>query len=308
MNDGVRGGGVGSRDVDLPSLDLDDVDGPIAFREWDGPADTTFVLVHGLGGSHVNWVRVAEGLSGLGRVVAPDLPGFGWSPREGRDTGVMGMRRALGGFLDRHAQGPVVLCGNSMGGGIAMLHAAIEPDRVRGLVLTSSVFPWVRGALPHPAVMSAFAAYDAGRVGETFVRQRMRRLSADRVVRIGFAITTADPHALPADVVALHVEAVRQRQADPQAPEAFLQAARSLLRLGRRPDVSARALAAVRCPVLVIHGRRDRLIPARFAGSTLAQHPTWRGRFLPNVGHVPMLEAPGRWLSEVADWYAERID
>jgi pimeloyl-ACP methyl ester carboxylesterase len=60
--------------------------------------------------------------------------------------------------------------------------------------------------------------------------------------------------------------------------------------------------------VLVIHGRRDRLIPARFAETTLEAHPTWRGRFLPNVGHVAMLEAPGRWLSEVADWYAERID
>jgi pimeloyl-ACP methyl ester carboxylesterase len=58
----------------------------------------------------------------------------------------------------------------------------------------------------------------------------------------------------------------------------------------------------------VIHGRRDRLVPPRFAKAALAQHPSWRGRFFPNVGHAPMLEAPGRWLSEVADWYAERVD
>lgn len=294
--------------MELPPLQTDDIDGPIAFREWDGPAGTTFVLVHGLGGSHVNWVRVADGLSGYGRVLALDLPGFGWSPRAGRDTGVMALRRSLAGFLDRHAPGDVVLSGNSMGGGVAVLHAAIAPERVRGAILTSSVFPWVRGAYPHPAVMSAFVAYDAGPIGEAFVRQRMRRLSADRIVRIGFAITTADPRSIPADVVELHVDAVRERQADPEGPDAFLGAARSLLRLGRRPDVSARALAAVRCPVLVIHGRRDRLMPARFAESALAREPAWRGRFLPGVGHVPMLEAPGRWLSEVADWYSERID
>ena len=294
--------------MDLPPLQTDDADGPIAFREWDGHDAATFVLVHGLGGSHVNWIRVAEGLSGLGRVIAPDLPGFGWSSRRGRDTGVMALRQALAGFLDRRAPGDVVLCGNSMGGGIGVLHAAISPDRVRALVLTSSVYPWVRGALPHPAVVSAFAAYDAGPVGDTLVRQRMRRLSAERIVRIGFALTTVEPRAIPAEVIELHVAAVRERQADPEAPEAFLGAARSLLRLGRRPDVSARALGNVRCPVLVIHGRRDRLMPARFAEATLERRPEWRGRFLPNVGHVPMLEAPGRWLSEVADWYAERVD
>jgi len=266
------------------------------------------VLVHGLGGSHVNWIRVAEGLSGLGRVVAPDLPGFGWSRRAGRDTGIMGLRRSLAGFLDRHAPGDVIVCGNSMGGGIGMLQAAIQPERVRALVLTSSVFPWVHGALPHPAVVSAFAAYDVGPIGDTLVRERMRRLSAERIVRIGFAITAAEPGSIPDDVVALHVEAVRERQADPEGPEAFLGAARSLLRLGRRPDVSPRVLDTVRCPVLVIHGRRDRLIPPRFAEAALAGRPSWRGRFLPNVGHVPMLEAPGRWLSEVADWYAERVD
>ena len=294
--------------MELPPLQTDEAEGPIAFRTWDGPDDVTFVLVHGLGGSHVNWVRVAEGLAGLGRVIAPDLPGFGWSPTAGRDTGVMALRRALDALLDRHVGGDVVLCGNSMGGGIAVLQGAIAPERVRGLVLTSSVFPWTRGALPHPAVVAGFAAYDAGRVGDTLVRERLRRLSAERIVRIGFAITTTDPAAIPADVIELHVAAVRERQADPEGSEAFLGAARSLLRLGRRPDVAARALAGVRCPVLVIHGRQDRLVPPRFAEEALASHPAWRGRFLPNVGHVAMLEAPGRWLSEVADWFAERVD
>lgn len=294
--------------MELPPLQTDDIDGPIAFRAWDGPRDTTFVLIHGLGGSHVNWVRVSEGLSGLGRTLAVDLPGFGWSPRRGRDTGIMSLRRTLAAFLDRHATGDVVLCGNSMGGGIAILHAAIAPDGVRGLVLTSSVFPWVRGALPHPLVLAGFAAYDVGPIGDRLARERLRRLSAERIVRLGFAVTTVDPAAIPDDVVELHVESIRQRQADPEGADAFIDAARSLLRLGRRPDVSARALDGVRCPVLVVHGRRDRFVPARLAEDALKRKPTWHGRFLPNVGHVPMLEAPGRWLTEVADWFAERVD
>jgi pimeloyl-ACP methyl ester carboxylesterase len=294
--------------LDLPELRTVDVDGPVAYREWDGPPEPTFVLVHGLGGSHVNWIRVAPGLAGLGRVLALDLPGFGWSPLTGRSAAVMDQRRTLAGFLDAVADGPVILAGNSMGGAISLLEAAVEPSRVRGLVLASSVFPWARGAYPHPVVLGAFALYDTSAMGEIFVRQRMRRLGPEQAVRLGLRMTTADPAAIPAEVVRLQADAVRQRALDPEAPSAFIAAARSLIRLGRRPDVAQRATDAVRCPVLVIHGRRDRLVPARFAEVALDRYPTWRARLLPDVGHVPQLEAPGRWVSEVADWYAELVD
>ena len=52
--------------MDLPELRTLDLDGPIAYRAWDGPSDTAFVLVHGLGASHLSWVQVTQGLSGLG--------------------------------------------------------------------------------------------------------------------------------------------------------------------------------------------------------------------------------------------------
>jgi pimeloyl-ACP methyl ester carboxylesterase len=102
-------------------------------------------------------------------------------------------------------------------------------------------------------------------------------------------------------------EQVAEQQQRPDVQQAFLEASRSMLRLALRPDVAHRALDAVRCPTLVIHGRRDRLIPARFAEAELARHPDWRGRFLPDVGHVPQMEAPGRWVAEVADWHASAI-
>lgn len=294
--------------LDLPALRTVDIDGPLVYREWEGPPETTFVLVHGLGGSHANWVLVSRGLSGLGRTLAVDLPGFGWTPRAGRPTGLMDLRRVLAGFLDQRSTGRIVVAGNSMGGAIAMLEAAVEPDRLAGLVLTSSVFPWARGAIPHPAVVGGFALYDMAGIGERFVRTRMQRMPADRAVRLGFRMIVADPPSIPDDVVQLHVEGVLERARDPEAPAAFLDTARSLLRLGRRPRIAARAMDAIRCPVLVIHGRRDRFVPARFAEATLVRYPTWRGRILPDVGHAPQLETPGRWLAEVADWYAERVD
>ena len=282
-----------------------DFDGPVAYREWPGPPDTTFVLVHGLGGSHLNWVQVAPGLAGLGHVVALDLPGFGYTARNGRGSGVMDERRVLSRFIAAYASGRVVLMGNSMGCVIGIMQAAVEPDHVAGLVLTGSPFPWVRGAWPHPAVIAGFVAYDAPGLGPFMLETRMRRLDPERAVRLGLRFLVADPASISDEVVRLTVDQVKERSLDPDAPAAFLDAWRSLRRLGRRPEVSRRAMGGVRCPVFVMHGRRDRMVPAAYAEAALREHPTWRGRIFPNVGHVPQMEAPGRWLAEVADWHAE---
>ena len=67
---------------------------------------------------------------------------------------------------------------------------------------------------------------------------------------------------------------------------------------------TTRALDGVRGPVLLLHGRRDRLVPARYAEEVLRRYPTWRGRIFPDLGHVAQMEAPGRWIAEVADWYS----
>src|SRR5688500_6899256 len=40
--------------VRLPELRSVDLGGPVAYRTWDGPVDTVFVLMHGLGASHLS--------------------------------------------------------------------------------------------------------------------------------------------------------------------------------------------------------------------------------------------------------------
>jgi pimeloyl-ACP methyl ester carboxylesterase len=294
--------------LDLPEVLTIDLDGPVRYRRWEGPAETTFVMVHGLGGSHLSWAQTAPGLAGLGRVVALDLPGFGRSPRAGRGSGLMDQRRLLSRFLGEVGSGKVVICGNSLGGGIGILQAAVEPGTVDGLVLTDSVFPWALGGVPHPLVVAGFTIYSVAGVGERLVEARMSRMDPERLVRMSFGLVAADVGSIPEEVIHEHVELVRERREDPDGPAAFLDAARSLLRLGRRPRVARRALDAVKCPVLVLHGRRDRFVPVAFAEAMLARYPAWRGRIFPDLGHAPQMEAPGRWLAEVADWYAERVD
>jgi pimeloyl-ACP methyl ester carboxylesterase len=288
----------------LPDLRTIDLDGPVAYRAWEGPEQTTFVMVHGLGGSHLSWIQVAPGLAGLGRVLALDLPGFGWSPRADRPSGLMDARRTVSRFIAELGSGEVVLCGNSMGGAVVMLQSAVEPDSAAGMVLTGSVFPWSGRTAPTPAIVAAFSAYRLPWVGETLVASRSRVLDPERAVHLAFRYVAADPGSIPDEVVRLHADLLRRRAADPESIPAFLEAARSMLRLGRHPETARRALDHVRGPVLILHGQRDRLVPVSFARAELRRHPAWRGRFFPDLGHVPQMEAPGRWISEVADWQA----
>ncbi len=292
--------------LELPDLSSVDLDGPVRYRAWDGPADATFVLLHGLGGSSLNWVQAAPGLSRLGRVLIPDLLGFGETPRAGRGSGLMDQRRLVSAFVRALGVGRVVLAGNSMGGALATLTAAVDPGAVDGLVLTDSIFPWARGGgWPHPAVMAAFAAYRSPRAGEWLVRRRFGPVDPDLAVRTSLAMITADARSVPEEMTRLMAAQVKARTRDPDAGPAFLEATRSMLRLGQRPAMAARAMDAVRCPVLVLHGRRDRLVPVAFAEAALRNHPTWRGRIFPDLGHVPQIEAPDRWVSEVADWFGD---
>jgi pimeloyl-ACP methyl ester carboxylesterase len=293
--------------LDLPPLETLDLDGPVAYRRWHGPEGMTFVLVHGLGGSHLSWIQVAPGLAGLGRVLAIDLPGFGRSPRKGRRTRLMDERGWLSRFLDATVEGPVVLVGNSMGGAVALLEAAVEPERIEGLVLTSSVFPMAHGGFPHPIVLGAFAAYDVPRLGEAIVQARRAAVDPDTFVRLGLRMLTVDPSTIPDEVVAMHTQLITDLRADPEAAAAFLEAARSINTYVRNPSLGARAMSNVHCPVLVIHGRKDRFVPVGNAIAALTTYPAWRGRLLTRVGHVPQMEAPARWLTEVADWYAAAL-
>ena len=183
-----------------------------------------------------------------------------------------------------------------------MLEAALEPTAVEGLVLSNSVFPVVRGSLPAPIVMIGFGLYQIPWVGEWAAGQRLTRLEAERAVELSFRIITADPSTIPEDLVRLHVEQLVRQQHDEDAGPAFLEATRSLMALGRRRDIVNWIEDSVGCPVLVIHGRRDRLVPVGFAEAALERRPDWEMRLFPRVGHLAQMEAPDRWLDAVRGW------
>jgi pimeloyl-ACP methyl ester carboxylesterase len=279
-----------------------DVEGPLHVSEWIGDAARTFVCLPGLGGSAASWLPVGSGLSRSGCVLAPELPGSGRTPRAGRGSTLSDHRRILSKLISEHATGDVVLVGNSMGGSLALIQAAVEPDSVRSLVLTGAALPWARGGSPSPIVTAGFALYLVPGVGRWVVRRRLSAGLAERMVALGLRLCAADASTIDPEVVRAHVGSLRARQSDPDAADAFVESARSLLRLGLHPGVCERILSAVQCSALMLHGARDRFVPLAFARSAARRHPQLELRVFPDLGHVPQLEAPERWLAAVRSW------
>lgn len=291
--------------LDLPESRWVDVGGLVHFREWPGPTEgPTFVCVHGLGGSLVNWALVAPGLARRGRVLALDLAGFGLTAPQHRGTTVGANWRLLNGYLRAMRLPPVVLVGNSMGGMVSLIQAAHNPQTVEALVLVDAAFPRARSLRGQPAarVAGVFTLYNSARLGEWFVRVRARRLGPEGLVRETLRVCAPDPASIDPRLVSALVELTRARQDLDYATGAFLDAARSIYRSQVRPGRYRSLVRAVRQPALVIHGARDQLIPAAAAREAVADHANWKLVVFPDLGHIPQMEAPDRWLASVEEW------
>ena len=293
----------------LPPSRWVDVSGPVHYREWAGPGGgPTFVLVHGLGGSHLNWAAVAPGLARRGRVLAPDMAGFGLTPPEGRRTDVGGNWRLLGGFLGALELPPVILVGNSMGGMLSLIQCAHAPQTVEAMVLVDAAFPRGRAVSAQfsPRVAALFALYSNRWLGQRFAEARTRRLGAEGLVQETLRVCAADPSRLDPTLVAAHVEMTELRLGFEYGTQAFLEAARSIFRAQAAPGRYRAVERAARRPALVIHGALDQLVPVGTAVAAVRDHPEWELVVFDDLGHIPQMEAPDRWLEAVERWLDRR--
>jgi pimeloyl-ACP methyl ester carboxylesterase len=279
-----------------------DLGGPVHWVDFGGPAGApAFVLVHGLGGSHLNWVQVAPALARRGRVLALDLPGFGLSTSGRRSASVSANAAVLDRFVREIAGSPAVLVGNSMGGMISLLTAAAHPESVSGLVLVDASLPVPRYR-PDRQVAAQFVLYAVPFFGERYMALTARRLTDRQLVQRVVNLCFADPSRASEDLLAASAALVAERRRRPPQDAAFLQAARSLLRVLARPRRYQALMKRLDLPVLLIHGDRDRLVPVAAARAALAANPRWDSAILEGVGHTPQLEDPVAVVEHIDAW------
>jgi pimeloyl-ACP methyl ester carboxylesterase len=278
-----------------------DLDGPVRYLDFGGPADgPVIVCVHGLGGSAVNWWAIAPLLTDRYRVLAPDLAGHGLTQSQGRGSDVASNRALLHRFIEEMATGPVILMGNSMGGMISLLEAIVAPGSVAGLILLDPAVPVVP-ARPDPFVVTMFALYLTPGIGRLMMDRR-RRHPPEAVVATIMSLVCADPARVPADAMAQHVEVARQRAAFTGINQDYAAAVRSVVATSARSQSYRRGIRSISCPVLVVHGDRDRLVPLAAARAAVRANPSWSLVVLAGVGHVPQLEVPQVTARVISGW------
>jgi pimeloyl-ACP methyl ester carboxylesterase len=280
-----------------------DLGGPVHYLDFGGPAGGPIIVcVHGLGGSAVNWIAVAPLLTGTCRVLAPDLAGHGLTQSSGRGTDVVANSALLHQFMESVPASPVILMGNSMGGMISLLEATAAPDAIAGLILVDPALPFVP-ARPDPFVAAMFALYLTPGLGRAVVARR-RRLAPAAFVASILRLCCVDSSRVAADVIARHVDVANQRVTFTGVDRDFAAAIRSVIATVGYPGRQAyqRRIRSVTCPVLLIHGTGDRLVPVAAARAAARANPSWSLAEIPGVGHVPQLEASRETAEVIIEW------
>ncbi|HEX2412169.1 MAG TPA: alpha/beta fold hydrolase [Solirubrobacteraceae bacterium] len=246
--------------------------------QGDGPG---IVLLHGWGDSADTWRPLLAELASIGRrAIAVDLPGFGSASALARGPLLPQLDAFAAALVLEWGGGePVVVAGASLGGAVALRLAEQGDLPIAGVVPVS------------PAGLERPGWFD--RVERDPIVRRLLDLPMpvpSALIRslVG-ADARLDPRAAQRDVVlafATHHGARR-------SAAALLDSGRSLL-----PELATAPfdLAAVACPVLLVWGAHDRLVPDSGARVVLDALPATRVELIEGCGRAPQVEAADRLL------------
>jgi pyruvate dehydrogenase E2 component (dihydrolipoamide acetyltransferase) len=210
-----------------------------------------------------NWLFNIDALAEKATVYALDLPGHGQSSKTIAEPSLAGLSHALVGLTDALGIANAHIVGHSVGGAVAMQTALDAPDRVKSLTLMCS-------AGLGPEINSAYI--------DGYVKATSRRDLRPVLERL-----FADPKLVSRQLVD---DALKYKRIDGVA-EALRRPQLNLFEDGKQRTNLAPLLRHVACPVLVIWGEQDDIIPASHAHA-LADKA--RAEIVPSAGHMVQME------------------
>lgn len=228
------------------------------------------LLIHGYPFDRTMWFSTIASLGSNARVVAPDLPGFGKNPvppaaeRPSLDY----YADFLAKELEQASHEKVVVAGMSMGGYVALAFAERYPDRVIGLGLISS-----QAAADSPEVKAG----------------RRKGIENIRASGVQVVVDSLGPKMF-SEKAGSEIRHYPEEGAKKAGVEGLCWA---LEAMANRPDRTA-LLRALECPVLIVHGTEDKIVP--FMKARELAEDSQRAIFVEvsGAGHATPLEAPDR--------------
>lgn len=255
----------------MPTAALNNVD--LYYRvDGDGPP---VVFCHGRASTHLSWSRQVVALRDQYRCITYDMRGFGRSTDEPDDPGLAAHSDDLTALLDHLGVERTFLVGQSMGGFGVLQFALRYPERVLGLVLTSTpagVDDQVLVALVREAQESAATLPLPGRVFR--------------------------PHFIETQPEMLFIW-LAQQAASPPYPKSFL----APLWYGGGPD--ADDVRRLTVPTLILAAEHDRSMPVAAAQRLQQLIPNARLKVADECGHCIYWERPAFYNTALFEFFSE---
>ncbi len=224
---------------------------------------TPLVLLHGYPLDHTIWAAVAPLLQADFDLILPDLRGFGQSGATEAPYTMDDMAEDIAALLDSLGLERVALGGHSMGGYVALAFARRYPTRLRGLALIAS---------------QAAADSPERRAGRYQTIEQITSQGTEPLAEIMSERLTINVDLRPQ----------LKRLILQQRPAGLIGALRAM---AERPDATEQ-LAHLPCPLVLVHGQEDKLVPIAHAREVRALAPQAVLVEIPHTAHMPMLEAP----------------
>jgi magnesium chelatase accessory protein len=285
-----------------------DVDGRhVPHREWSrfvtagglkwhvqvtGPEGApVLLLIHGTGATTHSFADLAPLLAEQFRVVIPDLPGHGFTGKLAA-PGPDNVSKALAALMTELGIAPTIVLGHSVGAAIAFMAVA------RGLLAPQAVVALGGALLPFAGVGKVYP----GLAKALFVNPLMPAL---------FSFTTR-LQSMP-DLMVRWTGSRISREQVAHYERLFRSSAHTGGALALMAywdlDLIERSIAGVKCPVLLLHGERDKTVPpdtSRKVAQRLLAHGTNAVHHgLAGLGHLAHEEAPDRHAAMIVDFARE---
>lgn len=247
-----------------------------------GEGSCDLALLHGWGIGKAVWQPVIAALGQRFRLHLVDLPGYGEFEQNALpvSAGIKPTARALVDLLPTGT----ALCGWSLGGLLALQAALLAPQHFSRLILVGATPCFARRAgwpcAQPSALLDAFSsavATDAALALQRFITLLNQGDASARAITRRLAGLAA----APPDAATLAQGLAWLREVDLRQP---LQA------------------AALALPTLLIHGRRDTLMPLAAAQWLLEVLPNARLEIFDAAAHAPFLNDPGRFAELIGDF------
>ena len=249
-----------------------------------GQGRLNLILLHGFGASAYAWRFLGPKLAGDYHVFTLDLKGFGLSDKPpGGKYAVKDQAEMVAAFIHQKNLQHVVLIGNSMGGGVALMTYLLmqegKPGPIQGLVLIDSAgypqkLPWFIRLAQIPVLNT---------LGPRLLPPRF-------LTGLVLGKCYYDKDKITEEAI----DAYAYYGSLPGAAAAVRQTAKQIFPAHLR-DLTAR-YRHIRVPTLIVWGQEDEVIPVAVGRNFKRDLPDSQLAILPRCGHLPQEEEPQETL------------